>query len=172
MINLAEVMLQLRFWGEKKVVPHRLTEMRDTCRAGADALLIARQRIDDLLEANNRYLMRARAAEAALGQRSSPSSHLIADWPGRERGAPTPSGGVQAVPSSWQEVASTPPPETHVAGREVAIRKAGQVVIDDLIDRGGWCIASNDDLADYMTRIVDACVRAALANTEGSTGGK
>lgn len=57
-------------------------------------------------------------------------------------------------------------PQAHLAGREAAIRKAGQVVIDDLIDRGGWCIASDDDLADYMTRIVDACVRAALA-TEG-----
>ncbi len=47
--------------------------------------------------------------------------------------------------------------------KEATIRKAGQIVIDDLIDRGGWCIASNDDLADYMTRIVDACVRAALS---------
>lgn len=59
-----------------------------------------------------------------------------------------------------------PAPSQHVAGPEAAIRKAGQVVIDDLIDRGGWCIASNDDLADFMTRIVDACVRAALSPKE------
>ena len=62
-------------------------------------------------------------------------------------------------------LSQTPSPDQHLVGREAAMRKAGQVVIDDLIDRGGWCIASDDDLADYMTRIVDACVRA--ATTEG-----
>ena len=46
---------------------------------------------------------------------------------------------------------------------EDAIRKAGQVAVDALIDRGGFATASDDELADYLTRIVDACVRAALS---------
>lgn len=48
-----------------------------------------------------------------------------------------------------------------LVGSEKAIRKAGQVAIDDLIERGSFQSASDDDLADYMMRIVDACVRAA-----------
>jgi hypothetical protein len=62
----------------------------------------------------------------------------------------------------------TPPPESHLRGTEAAIRKAGQVAIDELVD--GWSdtlvLPGSDDLADYLTRIVDACVRAALT-TEG-----
>ena len=46
------------------------------------------------------------------------------------------------------------------------IRKAGQVAIDALIERGGFENASNDDLADYMSRIVDACVSASKGNVQ------
>lgn len=102
----------------------------------------------------------------------------IRKLPGNPHKLQTPFGKIRSIgvgdafrdvdaASERQEATATPSPSTHVAGPEAAIRKAGQVVIDDLIDRGGWCIASNDDLADYMTRIVDACVRAALATTEG-----
>ncbi|OWV62533.1 hypothetical protein ATY75_11950 [Rhizobium sp. N122] len=51
----------------------------------------------------------------------------------------------------------------HERGVEAAIRKAGQVAIDHLIDTCVTYEATNDDLADYLTRIVDACVRAALS---------
>lgn len=48
---------------------------------------------------------------------------------------------------------------------EALIRKAGQVAIDGIID--SWSdratLPQDDDLADYLTRIVDACVRAALS---------
>lgn len=60
--------------------------------------------------------------------------------------------------------APTPPSTDRIAALEAErrIRKAGQVAIDDLIDRIDGTHPGNDDLADYMTRIVDACVRAAL----------
>lgn len=56
--------------------------------------------------------------------------------------------------------------EARVKVLERDIRKAGQVAIDELIDRGGFSEASDDDLSDYLTRIVDACVRAALKGGE------
>lgn len=46
--------------------------------------------------------------------------------------------------------------------KEADIRKAGQVAIDRLIETAITYEATADDLADYLTRIVDACVRAAL----------
>ncbi len=33
--------------------------------------------------------------------------------------------------------------------------------MEDFIDRGGWRVVRDADLADLMTRIVGACVRAA-----------
>jgi hypothetical protein len=50
--------------------------------------------------------------------------------------------------------------------KEAAIRKAGQVAIDDLIDRAICDVGSDDEIADYLTRIVDACVSAALSRPE------
>lgn len=62
-----------------------------------------------------------------------------------------------------RQVAARTALATQNAGaRESAIRKAGQVAIDHLIDTCLTFEASGDDLADYLTRIVDACVRAAL----------
>ena len=46
---------------------------------------------------------------------------------------------------------------------EARIRKAGQVAINHLIDTTRISEAGPDDMADYLTRIVDACVSAALA---------
>lgn len=56
-------------------------------------------------------------------------------------------------------------PARDTAGAEGAIRKAGQVAIDKLIDdrlSEFKSMPSPDDLRDYLEQIVDACVSAAL----------
>ncbi|MDX1219076.1 hypothetical protein GOL99_26760 [Sinorhizobium medicae] len=71
------------------------------------------------------------------------------------------------IKASWQAIISralTPAPQTHRVGLEAAIRKAGQVSIDHLVDTSRIDEAGPNDLADYLTRIVDACVAAALAH--------
>ncbi|WP_331373827.1 hypothetical protein [Sinorhizobium chiapasense] len=68
--------------------------------------------------------------------------------------------------------ASPPSDGELVRMREAAIRKAGQVAIDGIID--GWSdrisMPDNNELADYLTRIVDACARAALSAKETDRG--
>lgn len=80
MIVLSNVRLLLRWWADKKRIPAQLKGMRDGCIAGAEALEWAQRRIDELLEANNRYLQRARTAEAALaGRVGGPAAFMAAD---------------------------------------------------------------------------------------------
>ena len=63
-------------------------------------------------------------------------------------------------------------PAQHLRGVEAAVRSAGIKARDELLERMADGGTVDNDLADYMTRIVDACVRAALATTEGSTDGQ
>jgi hypothetical protein len=84
-----------------------------------------------------------------------PAAHL----PLREQDRLNGEAGVRKI----NELLDGPAPQDHLRGKEAAIRKAGQVAIGHLIDTGLTFEASGDDLADYLTRIVDACVRAALA---------
>lgn len=56
-----------------------------------------------------------------------------------------------------------PMPPTKAAGVEDAIRRAGIKARDALLERMADEGTVDNDLADYLTRIVDACVRAAPA---------
>lgn len=58
-----------------------------------------------------------------------------------------------------------PMPPTKAAGVEDAIRRAGIKARDALLERMADEGTVDNDLADYLTRIVDACVRAAPAET-------
>ncbi|AXV15076.1 hypothetical protein CYG48_04805 [Neorhizobium sp. SOG26] len=59
---------------------------------------------------------------------------------------------------------TTPARQSHVRGTEAAIRSAGLKARDELLERMADGGTVDNDLADYMNRIIDACVRAALAS--------
>lgn len=68
------------------------------------------------------------------------------------------------MPSSWQEVASTPPPETHAKG-DVRPTKAQIDAAIEAYERGSY-------LTDEQVLLsVIAIVSAALATTEGKDNG-
>lgn len=68
---------------------------------------------------------------------------------------------IRLVAKLWPELVEASRLDKPEAERQ--IRKAGQVAIDGIID--GWSdrtiMPDSDDLAEYLTRIVDACVSAA-----------
>lgn len=67
-MDLDDKKLQLRWWADKKKIPARYKGLRDACQIGVEAISWAQGRIQELLEANNRYLERARAAEALINE--------------------------------------------------------------------------------------------------------
>lgn len=67
-MDLEDKKLQLRWWGDKQKIPAQFKGLRDACRVGVEAITWAQGRIQELLEANNRYLERARVAEASINE--------------------------------------------------------------------------------------------------------
>lgn len=72
--------------------------------------------------------------------------------------------------TAWQKYSATVDTQPASTARiERQIRKAGQVAIDELIERMDGKHPGDDDLADYLTRIVDACARAALSASQSTS---